>query len=129
MFDVELEFQLPAVPEVVFDHFTRIELLTTWWPTDGHTDPHEGGEYMLHWDGPDVTLRGRYLVVERPNRLQFTWSWDHDDDDSVVTVELMSVGGATTARIRQTASSSDEQSGYVDGWTYFIDRLVGQLAG
>ena len=126
--DVDLEFELPASPDVVFGHLTRIDLLTTWWPTGGTTDPREGGEYVLHWHGPGVTLRGRYVVVDPPARLQFTWSWDHDDDDSVVSIELMSsTADATSMRIRQTASSTEERDGYVEGWTYFIGRLAEQL--
>lgn len=128
MDDVDLEFELSAPPEVVFDHFTRIELLTRWWPTGGHTDVREGGEYVLEWDGPGVTLRGRYIVVDRPVRLQFTWSWDHDDDDSIVTVEFMAVDAGTIARVRQTASSTEERDGYIEGWSHFLGRLAERLA-
>lgn len=126
--DVDLEFELPAPSDVVFEYLTRIELLTTWWPTGGHTAPHEGGEFVLEWDGPGVTLRGRYIVVDPPARLQFTWSWDHDDDESVVSIELMTSSvDSTSMRIRQTASSAEERDGYVDGWTHFVGRLAERL--
>ncbi|TDT16094.1 uncharacterized protein YndB with AHSA1/START domain [Ilumatobacter fluminis] len=126
--DVDLEFELPAPSDVVFEYLTRIDLLTTWWPTGGRTDPREGGEYVLEWDGPGVTLRGRYVVVDPPARLQFTWSWDHDDDESVVSIELMSSSvDSTSMRIRQTASSVEERDGYVEGWTHFVGRLAERL--
>ena len=70
--DLDVERDLPAAPEVVFDHVIRIERLTTWWPSSGETDPRPGGTYRLFWDGPDMTLRGVYDVVERPSALTFS---------------------------------------------------------
>ena len=85
--------------------------------TSADTDPRPGGSYRLHWAGPDVTLRGTYLVVERPHRVAFTWSWDHDELESDVTITLAAVDTGTRLDLVQSATSDDECDDYVAGWT------------
>ncbi len=126
-FDVRVERDLSGSPDDVFDHFTRIERLTTWWPSSGETDPRPGGTYRLHWDGPDVTLRGVYEIVDRPRRLRFTWTWDHDEAASVVDLTLTPTESGTRLCIDQTAAADDEADGYREGWAFFLDRLGGVL--
>lgn len=129
MYDLDLQHDLPGVPGVVFDHFTRIELLTTWWPSSGETDPRPGGTYRLFWDGPDVTLRGVYDVVERPSALRLSWSWDHEAVTSDVEIGLAPSPSGTRVRIRQTAATAAECDGYREGWTFFLGRLAAVLDG
>ena len=127
--DAEIERELPGRPEVVFDHLTVADLLVTWWPTHAETDPRPGGSYRLHWDGPDVTLRGTYEIVDRPDHLRYTWSWDHDDDHSTVDIALSAAGVGTAIRIHQTASTAEERDGYLAGWSHFLDKLATNLRG
>jgi uncharacterized protein YndB with AHSA1/START domain len=124
----EMRIVLPAEPATVFDHLSRAELLTAWWPTSAETDPRPGGTYRLHWDGPDVTLRGSYEVVERPVRLRYTWSWDHEDVTSVVTFVLAAIGPRTELTVRHAATSDRERDDYLAGWTHFLGRLDDLLA-
>ena len=56
MYDLDLQHDLPGVPGVVFDHLTRIELLTTWWPSSGETDPRPGGHPAHRCDTARFTV-------------------------------------------------------------------------
>ncbi len=64
-------------PELLFDHFTRSDLLVKWWPETAEVDLRPGGTYLLSWPRQDWNLRGEFLEVEPGRHLAYTWSWDH----------------------------------------------------
>ena len=110
--------------DTVFNHFVDPTLLTQWWPSGAETDPQTGGTYHMWWDGPGWHLRGRYVQVERPHRLVWTWKWDHDDTPArVVEVDLTTEEGSTVIQIDHEAASQGERESYVDGWNHFLGRL------
>ena len=112
----------------VFNCFVDPTKLTEWWPSGAETDPRPGGDYHLWWDGPDWHLRGRYIEVERPHRLVWTWKWDHDDVPArIVTVDLTREEGSTVLEIDHEATSPDERDSYVDGWNHFLTKLEGRF--
>jgi len=122
--DVLIEQVLPDRPEVVFDWLTEPDLLTAWWPDEAAVDLRVGGDYHMYWSGSDATLRGSFRVVERPARLAYTWSWDHDAlPPRDVDIELAAEGDGTRLVLRHEAGSDDEAGDYRDGWTFFLDRL------
>jgi uncharacterized protein YndB with AHSA1/START domain len=74
---------------------------------------------------------GRYLVVEPPERLEFTFAWEgsnHEDGPGVethVTVILESTAaGGTVMRFSQVGLVSRESvAGHSKGWESTFDRL------
>lgn len=120
----EYRQRLPADPGTVFDHLIDAELLTRWWPSEGETDPRPGGEYRLHWAGPDVTLRGVYEVVDRPRRLRYTWKWDHEAVTSTVSFELAPTPDGSDLVVQHTAQTADERDDHLAGWSHFLPRLA-----
>lgn len=120
--------ELPGEPSAVFEWFTDPVLLVRWWPSEAETDPRAGGAYRMYWAGPDVTLRGEYRRVVEHERLDFTWSWDHDDlspREVVIAFERCCRG--TKVTVDHEAESDDEVADYVDGWTHFLGQLAAQL--
>jgi uncharacterized protein YndB with AHSA1/START domain len=112
----------------VFEWFTDPVLLVRWWPSAAETDPRPGGAYRMYWEGPDVTLRGEYRRVVDGERLDFTWSWDHDDlPPRDVTVAFERCGRGTKITVDHEAGSDAEAADYVDGWTHFLGQLAAQL--
>jgi uncharacterized protein YndB with AHSA1/START domain len=101
------------------------DLLSTWWPDGADTDPTPGGTLHLWWDGPGWHLRGRYLEVEAPERLAFTWRWDHEELPARrVTIDLSVAGsGITRVDIEHEAGSEEERQGYAEGWQFFLGQL------
>ena len=130
MESVRIERDLPGEPDEVFDWFVDPTMLSTWWPSEASTDPVVGGSYRLHWSGPDVTLRGQYVAVESGRRLEFTWSWDHDDlPPRTVVVGFSSSPRGTLVTVDHEAETDGEGVDYVDGWTHFLGRLDARLSG
>jgi uncharacterized protein YndB with AHSA1/START domain len=74
---------------------------------------------------------GRYLIVEPPERLEFTFAWEgsnHEDGPGVetrVTVILdPTAGGGTLMRFSQTGLVSRESAaGHSKGWESTFERL------
>ncbi|MFW2333809.1 SRPBCC family protein [Ilumatobacter sp.] len=130
MESVRVGRDLPGAPDGLFEWFVDAALLTAWWPDEAETDPAAGGAYRMHWAGPGVTLRGTYVAVERPDRLAFTWSWDHDDlPPREVVVTFVASSAGTSVTVDHEAATADEGADYADGWTFFLDRLATRLSG
>ena len=114
---------LPCSAETAYEAFTRPEVLTRWWPTEAAADPSPGGSYEFAWPEPDWRLTGTYQEVDPGRRLSFTWSWDHDDIDTTVTIEFLPAADGTEIRIAHAYVFADEREGYVEGWLHFLGRL------
>ena len=76
--------------------------------------------------------RGRYLEIDRPRRLVFTWvSPGTGGTESVVSLEFTAAGPAseeTDLRLVHERLPSDEaRTGHAGGWSSILDRLAGQL--
>lgn len=97
---LELEIVLPARRERIFAALTDPGRLARWWGPSGFTTPRidvdarVGGSYrftMKPPDGEPFHLAGRYLEIEPPCRLAFTFRWEEptaDDRETVVTLSL-----------------------------------------
>src|SRR5205807_501020 len=72
---------------------------------------------------------GRYLRIEKPRLLQFTWvSEGTQGKESVVTVELASRGRQTELLLIHEGLPSEEMAeSHRGGWTHFLESLVERL--
>ncbi len=69
--DVKLQRTIHATPETVYEAWTRPGHLTRWLTTRARNQLRVGGRYEMAGG-----TRGRYLELEPPKRLRFTW--DHE---------------------------------------------------
>lgn len=132
---------MPAPPEAVFDQWLDPEALAEWMcPRPVHCvsvdlEPRVGGSMRLDVDdlGKLVLITGRFLVIDRPHRLRFTWSasdWPDPTMVSVVTVAFEPVGdGQTLMSIEHSALPPDFFDDYQDGWARTCDQFAVVLAG
>ena len=98
------DFDAPR--ELVFDAFTRPELLKRWLAAPGRRlevcdiDLRVGGAYRYVWRGPgkhDVGMHGIYREVVAPERYVRTEAWeDWDAGELLVTAALVQHGRITT---------------------------------
>ncbi len=90
---------LPAPPQVVYAEWLDPDSMREWMcphparPTAVELEPKVGGHLRIDVDdqGLMLTITGRYLALDPPNRIQFTWNcttWDPPAPDSIVTVLL-----------------------------------------
>lgn len=86
-------------------------------------DLRNGGEYKLemHHKGGNVSkLEGRYKEVNPPEKLVFTWRWQHIEGspETLVTVEFHDLGNSTEILLTHSNFPSvDQRDKHNEGWT------------
>jgi uncharacterized protein YndB with AHSA1/START domain len=131
---VRVERVLPASPEVVFDAWTDPASLQVWMAPDAASvasaecDARVGGAFrivMIDQSGA-MEHTGRYLELDRPHRLVFTWrSLGTGWVDTQVTVELAAIPSGTRMVITHGGlETPDARDSHRRGWTGIADKLV-----
>ena len=141
-----------ATPERVFAAWTNPEHFGAWFgPVAMHTvqcdiDAKVGGAWRLMAEGINVpgrhqdgrvrpTVSGKYLEIEPPSRLVFTWAWHEKDDfasprgqESVVTVLFKPVGERTEMIFTQAVLKDESVlEAHRRGWSEAFDKLGDNL--
>ena len=95
--------------------------------TRAEVDARVGGEFRIVMvrDAAEQLHTGRYLEIDRPRRLVFSWSSPATGHrDSIVTVTFRARGGATLVEIRQVGLPDDEaRAGHEEGWSDALREL------
>jgi uncharacterized protein YndB with AHSA1/START domain len=135
MTELRLERTFDAPRERVFDAWTNPEVLRRWWAaapewdcSRAEVDLRPGGSYRLSMNDPGSgethTVGGAYSAVQRPERLVYTWAWEGQDTESVVTVDFTERDGRTTVVVTHSALAGDEDRGnHEHGWNGCLDNL------
>ena len=123
-----------ASRERVFEAWTKPELLTQWFgPTDEfHVTLEQftlspGGAYKINMGKPDPKMNiisGRYKEVVKPERLVFTWSWDGEPGETLVTITFRDAGPSTEVVLKQEYfANAIERDAHDRGWSGCMSRL------
>jgi uncharacterized protein YndB with AHSA1/START domain len=132
---VELTRRIEAPPETVFRYFTDPGHFKTWLGVDAELDPRPGGEYRIQMTNRgEITARGRYVELDPPRRVVFTWGFDGLDGlppgASTVEVTLTADQDATIVVLRHSGLDGREMCDFhVWGWDIGLDRLIVAGAG
>ncbi|MES2304260.1 MAG: SRPBCC domain-containing protein [Gemmatimonadota bacterium] len=125
------ELEIAAPPARVFEALVQPEQLRRWWGSDAMyrttwvVDLRVGGEFICLATAPgapEMTVRGRFLAVDPPRHLAYTWnaSWD-DSGETRVDYSLLPTPRGTLVRVTQTGFGSDaDRAGYREGWTRIL---------
>lgn len=104
------------------------------WLADGKDiviDAREGGLFYLEmpWKERIYPHYGRYLRVQAPHLLEFTWvSEGTQGKESVVTIELVARGARTELTLKHEGLPSEATAeDHKGGWSDFLTRLVDRL--
>ncbi|MBS0431815.1 MAG: SRPBCC domain-containing protein, partial [Proteobacteria bacterium] len=99
---------------------------------DASIDPRPDGLFYLGmvWNGGIMPHYGRYIRVEAPQLLEFTWvSETTRGKETVVTIEFTPRGNQTELRLTQEGLPDEESAtNHTGGWTHFLDTLVERLS-
>jgi uncharacterized protein YndB with AHSA1/START domain len=126
---------MPARPAEVYDEWTDAESLREWMcPRPAHAvrvecDARIGGELRFHIRdrGESLVIEGRFLELDRPQRIRFTWNcsaWEPPAPDSVVTVTLEPYGGdETLMTIEHAQLPPDVVDSHERGWETIGEQL------
>tara|TARA_R110002111_G_scaffold171864_2_gene237452 strand:+ start:861 stop:1346 length:486 start_codon:yes stop_codon:yes gene_type:complete len=98
---VRLTRLIRAPRKIVYNAWLDPAVRNQWWcaspemkPGVCEIDPTVGGRYRVGMVGPDnseYVVTGEFTELDPPNKLVFTWTWDHDPEfggNSRVTIEL-----------------------------------------
>ncbi|MGN6515778.1 MAG: SRPBCC family protein [Rhizomicrobium sp.] len=134
---IERVFNAPR--ELVWDAFTKTDHLVNWMGPRNYpaasfeADVRAGGKWrgcLRPVDGGQDLWQGRkYLEVERPSRLVYTFEWDKQNEqdetfETVVTVLLEDQGSKTLMKFYQSIfNTSSNRDGHIRGWNSSFDRL------
>jgi uncharacterized protein YndB with AHSA1/START domain len=129
---------IAATPEEVFMAWTDPESMRDWMmgradmkQSDVHLDVRPGGNFRITMKGNDGNYEhtGKYLIVEPPSRLVFTWiSKSTHQQETIVTVELKPRGTECELTLtHEKLPSKEEASNHQDGWTRIAELLAQHL--
>jgi len=127
---------------MVFDAFTKCELLKRWFGPHGWSlvvcegDFRVGGSWRFVLRGPegkDMGMRGQIREMERPARLVHAESFDDYPGESLVTTSFVEERGKTTVTVLVRYESKQVRdavvaSGMEHGAAETYDRLAEYLA-
>jgi uncharacterized protein YndB with AHSA1/START domain len=128
---VSYELVIHAAAETVYHHLTDPAALLTWMADSAESEPVANGR--IRWTLPNnATMLGRYLELQPPHRLVFSYGWEHDlmgvpPESTVVEIELRAhpEGTLLTLTHRLLPDMAAEQHRH--GWDYFLQRLATEL--
>ena len=115
-----------AEPAEVYEYFTVAEAMVLWMGQFSSLDPVPGGEFAVDVNGASV--RGRFVELEPPHRLVFTWGFIDSEvlppETSTVEVLLRPEDGGTRVEIVHSSLPRDEAAKHAPGWRHFLQELA-----
>ncbi|MGW3964953.1 SRPBCC family protein [Amycolatopsis sp. NPDC005003] len=124
-----------APRELVFSAWTEPDHLASWFGPQGFTcsavtvDPRPGGRWRacIHSPaGEDHWMHGVYREVSAPDRLVFTFAWEAQGQETLVTIGFADLDGKTEMTFVQTGfPTAAERDGHEEGWTSSFEDLTG----
>lgn len=135
---LNLSRHLLASPEAVFDAWITPSSMGQWLSPMTtcdvpRLDLRVGGEYQIdmHGEGAVHVHTGKYLEIDRPNKLVFTWhSEGTGQQETVVTLEMKAAGEGTDFTLtHERFPSAESRDNHEKGWTAILAKLEGELSG
>ena len=126
------ELHINASRETVFSYFTDPAKMARWMGIEHRLDPVPGGAFRVDMNGRNVAA-GRFVEVEHPARVVFTWGWEASEEmppgSSTVEVRLTADGDATILDFVHRDLTPEQAERHGEGWDHFLARLGVAAAG
>ncbi|HTT28605.1 MAG TPA: SRPBCC domain-containing protein [Solirubrobacteraceae bacterium] len=132
---IRIERAFAASAEDVFDAWTSPEVMRRWfhcgpdWDTPmAEVDLRVGGKVrvvMRRPDGGEAHMQGEYTLIDRPHRLEMTWTFGDDpSNEQLIELSFSESEGSTTVVLVNSAISTRERRDAQDwGWNACLDEL------
>ena len=125
---------ISAPRDRVFDAWTSPELMRQWFcPNEkfsvaiAEVDLTTGGKFRIGMRNPDRQVRiatGMYREIRKPERLVFTWSWEHDPMDTLITLTFHDLGNATEIVLKhELLPTPKHREDHAHGWEGCLGHL------
>ena len=139
---ISLQQHYAATPERVFRAWTTPDELKRWWNPGAdyachkaEIDPRVGGTYFITMDCPNGSQRsvkGKYLEVDPPRRLVFTWLHEGHDmsKETIVSVTMdPAPGGGCLMTLKHEGFPDNNMAReHAQGWSRIVGSMEKALA-
>jgi uncharacterized protein YndB with AHSA1/START domain len=116
---------IEALPEQVFDHFVRPELLVRWMGDVARLEAKDGGVFSVDING--VLIRGHFVRIERPRLIEIAWGEAGNEvmppGATRLRVTFEARGAITHVELEHTGLVPAEATKHAVGWPHFVQRL------
>jgi uncharacterized protein YndB with AHSA1/START domain len=128
---IEKTVRIAASPETLWQFWTDPKRLTEWWGTHAEVKAEPGGMFRVVMESGPV-MRGTFTELQPPNRLVFTFGWEHNAPGEAVApgstrveVTLTPDGNETVLVLRHFDMPTSQASDHEKGWSIHVgDRLA-----
>jgi uncharacterized protein YndB with AHSA1/START domain len=121
---------IDAQPDEIYGYFTDSAAMVEWMGQAARLDPRVGGELQIEIN--DSTVGGRYLLLDPPHRIVFSWGFagsaELPPEASTVAVTLTEEAGGTRVELVHSGLPEPERDKHSHGWRYFLARLAATKA-
>jgi uncharacterized protein YndB with AHSA1/START domain len=129
--DYSTSIRIGAKPEDVFPYLADASLMVRWMGDWAELDPTPGGRFVVDITG--VPIRGRFVVLEPPHRLVFTWGAAGSEvlppGSTTVEISLQADGDETVLELVHRDLPPEEAPKHDVGWAHFLPRLAVAASG
>ena len=151
MADLKLELKqvFDAPIEKVWDAWTKPENIKQWLSPEGMINPEvagelkPGGKYRIVMEGENlevaphsgtVIVGGKYLEIDKPNKLSFTWLWEGAPEETHTTKVTVLLKRLTKSKTEVTLihtgfPDEDMRQEHNRGWNSTFRKLNKCLEG
>lgn len=136
---------LPCPPAQAFEAWTNPKQFEQWFePAPGmkvkaKMDLRVGGKYQLGFIRPDsagtIYVGGEYLVIDPPNRLEYTWIHEKGmevdwKDHTIVSVDFKPLGKNRTVVVlkHERFTDTEQRNNHREGWTSILACMAKAMA-
>jgi uncharacterized protein YndB with AHSA1/START domain len=127
------ELVLPRSREEVFAFLVDAARLVRWIGISAELEPVPGGRFRFEVQ-PGQWCEGRFVEVDPPARVVFSWGWTDPawrlpPGTSLVEVDLTEVAAGTHLRLVHHRLPGELRALHDEGWTRFLARLAAAASG
>ncbi len=134
---LEIKRTIGGKVDTVFDALTKPEIMAKWFygmdegRAEVEIDFRVGGEFVIHMFKADGSAsscaeyepHGKYLEIDRPNKVVFTWISEGFVDHSVVTITLKAIDDETELTLRHELPENVVDA-HREGWNACLGNLT-----
>ena len=130
---VRIEVDVNAPADVVYELLTDPELFVRWIGISAELDPRPGGVFRFEI-APGEFCSGRYVEIERPHRVVFTWGYESnamplEPGSTTVAIDIASRGESCSVTLVHSGLDGPMRTMHAEGWNGFVPRLVAVAEG
>jgi uncharacterized protein YndB with AHSA1/START domain len=137
-YSLKVDRTIPGPIDAVFDAWLDADALKAWMtPGPGMTVPRAdvdarvGGRFLIVMATPDreIPHEGEYQVIDRPNKLVFTWV-SEPAGATLVTVEFEKLTDSATkvTLTHETLATESSRDSHRQGWAGILEALERTVA-